>query len=177
MLRRRWLTKRRCIHPALSPCDPWQLEPIFPPREDPSQFCIVLVLSNYLGSNWHDKIRQIRSKPKSDTPLRREPFLYHVTYKLSRDNLELSSGEDRENIHFNMNPKGSTRARYYGTNKPHKDKFKGHKGKIRKQELFKSRLKSSQVIDSEITELQSRYAKVSFQTEGLGETSKFVCFR
>ncbi|XP_052707354.1 probable ATP-dependent RNA helicase DDX10 [Crassostrea angulata] len=59
-----------------------------------------------------------------------------------------------------MNPKGNTRARYYETNKPRKDKFKGHKGKIRKQELFKSRLKSSQVIDSEITELQLRYAKV-----------------
>lgn len=70
-------------------------------------------------------------------------------------------------IHFNMNPKGNTRARYYETNKPRKDKFKGHKGKIRKQELFKSRLKSSQVIDSEITELQLRYAKVSFQPEGL----------
>lgn len=66
-----------------------------------------------------------------------------------------------------MNPKGNTRARYYETNKPRKDKFKGHKGKIRKQELFKSRLKSSQVIDSEITELQLRYAKVSFQPEGL----------
>lgn len=78
-----------------------------------------------------------------------------------------------------MNPKGNTRARYYETNKPRKDKFKGHKGKIRKQELFKSRLKSSQVIDSEITELQLRYAKVSFQPEGftagLGETSKSVC--
>lgn len=73
-----------------------------------------------------------------------------------------------------MNPKGNTRARYYGTNKPHKDKFKGHRGKIRKQELFKSRLKSSQVIDSEITELQSRYAKVSFQSDGLGESSQFL---
>lgn len=95
---------------------------------------------------------------------------------MSRDNLELSSEEDRENIHFNMNPKGNTRARYYGTNKPHKDKFKGHRGKIRKQELFKSRLKSSQVIDSEITELQSRYAKVSFQSDGLGESSQSLCF-
>lgn len=167
MLTQRWLTERRCIHRALSLCGLWQLGPIFPPREDPSQFYIVVVLSSYLGSNWHGKMRQICSKPKSDTLLRREPFSYHVIHQLSRDNLELSSEEDRENIHFNMNPKGNTRARYYETNKPRKDKFKGHKGKIRKQELFKSRLKSSQVIDSEITELQLRYAKVSFQPEGL----------
>ena len=61
-----------------------------------------------------------------------------------------------------MNPKGNTRAKYFGANKPHKDKFKGRKGKIRKQELYKSRPKSVHVIDSEINELQSKYGKVGW---------------
>jgi hypothetical protein len=60
-----------------------------------------------------------------------------------------------------MNPKGNTRAKYYGMNKPHKDKFKGYKGKIRKKELYKSKPKNSQLIDSEINALQTRYEKVS----------------
>lgn len=64
--------------------------------------------------------------------------------------------------YFSMNPKGNTRAKYFGTNKPHKDKFKGRKGKIRKQELYKSRPKSVHVIDSEINELQSKYGKVGW---------------
>ncbi|XP_062575226.1 probable ATP-dependent RNA helicase DDX10 [Saccostrea cucullata] len=59
-----------------------------------------------------------------------------------------------------MNPKGNTRAKYYGTNKPQKDKFKGHKGKIRKQQLYKSKPKNLDLINSEITGLQSRYQNI-----------------
>ncbi|XP_022292440.2 putative ATP-dependent RNA helicase DDX10 [Crassostrea virginica] len=70
-----------------------------------------------------------------------------------------------------MNPKGNTRAKYFGANKPHKDKFKGRKGKIRKQELYKSRPKSVHVIDSEINELQSKYGKI--QPKGIKTFSDF----
>lgn len=73
-----------------------------------------------------------------------------------------SCKEARKIRYFSMNPKGNTRAKYFGTNKPHKDKFKGRKGKIRKQELYKSRPKSVHVIDSEINELQSKYGKVGW---------------
>ena len=58
-----------------------------------------------------------------------------------------------------MNPKFHNSK--FAKNKKDKNLFKGHKGKIKRKELYKSKPKTSEVIDAEITELKGRYESVS----------------
>ncbi|XP_041354361.1 probable ATP-dependent RNA helicase DDX10 [Gigantopelta aegis] len=61
-----------------------------------------------------------------------------------------------------MNPKFHNSK--FAKNKKHKDSFKGHKGKIKRKELYNSKPKSSAIIDAEISELKSRYESISSKT-------------